>query len=70
VPKLGANVERLTAIPGNVPQLNALPTGCRFHPRCSKAQADCSQKPPALLEAESNRRVRCPYWDAESEITA
>ena len=52
----------LRAIPGNVPQLDALPSGCRFHPRCPKAQADCSQKVPGLIEVESNRWVRCPYW--------
>jgi len=62
VPKLGSDARRLTAIPGNVPQLNALPGGCRFHPRCPKAQAECSQKVPALLEVESNRWVRCPFW--------
>jgi peptide/nickel transport system ATP-binding protein len=70
VPKPGANAERLTAIPGNVPRLNALPAGCRFHPRCSKVQADCSQNIPALFEVEPNRWVRCPYWNVESEITA
>jgi len=70
VPKPGAKAERLTAIPGNVPQMNALPGGCRFHPRCSIAQADCSRKMPAFVEVESNRWVRCPYWDVKSEITA
>ena len=62
VPGLGAETQRLRAIPGNVPQLDALPSGCRFHPRCPKAQADCSQKVPGLIEVESNRWVRCPYW--------
>src|SRR5438477_7681645 len=41
VPKLGRDARRLTSIAGNVPQLNALPSGCRFHPRCPKAQLDC-----------------------------
>src|SRR5438128_188388 len=36
VPKLGRDARRLTSIAGNVPQLNALPSGCRFHPRCPK----------------------------------
>src|SRR5256885_5600069 len=62
VPGLGAETQRLRAIPGNVPQLDALPSGCRFHPRCPKVRADCSQKAPALIEVESNRWVRCPYW--------
>jgi oligopeptide/dipeptide ABC transporter ATP-binding protein len=66
VPKLGSDARRLISIPGNVPQLNALPGGCRFHPRCPKAQAECSQKAPALLEVAPNRRVRCPFWSQDA----
>jgi oligopeptide/dipeptide ABC transporter ATP-binding protein len=62
VPKLGADTQRLRAIPGSVPQLNALPSGCRFHPRCSKAQVECSQKVPAWVEVTPKRWVRCPFW--------
>jgi oligopeptide/dipeptide ABC transporter ATP-binding protein len=62
VPKPGSVARRLKSIPGSVPQLNALPSGCRFHPRCPKVQPDCSRKIPALMEVESNRWVRCPFW--------
>ncbi len=62
VPKLGGGADRLTAIPGNVPNLGQFPSGCRFHPRCPKAQSDCSQKAPELVEVEPGRWVRCPYW--------
>jgi peptide/nickel transport system ATP-binding protein len=62
VPKLGGGDTRLKAIPGNVPNLGAMPAGCRFHPRCPKAQADCSQKAPELVQVEPGRWVRCPYW--------
>jgi oligopeptide/dipeptide ABC transporter ATP-binding protein len=61
-PKLGASGGRLAAIPGNVPALGATPSGCRFHPRCERAQPDCSRTPPALIEVEQGRWVRCPYW--------
>jgi len=64
VPKLGAGETRLTSIRGNVPRLGAFPDGCRFHPRCPKAQPDCSQKPPALTEVQPGRWVRCPYWNS------
>jgi oligopeptide/dipeptide ABC transporter ATP-binding protein len=63
VPSMKADVDRLTAIPGTVPHLGAFPTGCRFHPRCSRAQPDCSQNPPALAEVLPQRRVRCPFWN-------
>jgi peptide/nickel transport system ATP-binding protein len=62
VPQLGHELERLQAIPGNVPNLGQFPSGCRFHPRCPKAQADCSQKAPELVEVEPGRWVRCPLW--------
>jgi oligopeptide/dipeptide ABC transporter ATP-binding protein len=62
VPKLGVGATRLTAIPGTVPHLGEFPSGCRFHPRCPKAQAECSQKMPELVEVEPERFVQCPYW--------
>jgi oligopeptide/dipeptide ABC transporter ATP-binding protein len=62
-PKLGANVDRLANIPGTVPSPGAMPSGCRFHPRCAKARPDCSRNAPELIEVENGRRARCPYWD-------
>ncbi|WP_299294455.1 ABC transporter ATP-binding protein [uncultured Tateyamaria sp.] len=35
--------DRLHQIPGAMPRLDALPTGCAFHPRCPRAQDDCKQ---------------------------
>jgi peptide/nickel transport system ATP-binding protein/oligopeptide transport system ATP-binding protein len=64
VPDLEAEVERLTAIPGTVPLLGAFPSGCRFHPRCPKAQASCSKQAPELASVKVGRRVRCPLWDS------
>ena len=65
VPKLGANTERLTAIGGTVPQLGAFPGGCRFHPRCPKAQPSCATTAPTLEEVMPGRFVRCPLWAEE-----
>lgn len=62
VPKLGGGTTRLSAIPGNVPNLGSFPKGCRFHPRCPKAQAECSASAPALQEVEPGHWVRCPLW--------
>ena len=64
VPKLGTEASRLTAIPGNVPQLGAFPSGCRFHPRCPRAQPECAREAPALVEVEPRRFVRCPLWQS------
>ena len=63
VPKLGAGAARLSAIGGNVPQLGAFPAGCRFHPRCPQAKADCALAAPEWMEVEPGRWVRCPYGE-------
>ena len=62
VPQLGSSADRLTAIGGNVPQLGAFPNGCRFHPRCPKAQPECARQEPEWKEVEPARWVRCPLW--------
>jgi oligopeptide/dipeptide ABC transporter ATP-binding protein len=61
VPKLAAGAARLSSIPGNVPRLGEMPSGCRFAPRCAIAKPECSAALPQLLELETGRWVRCPY---------
>ena len=54
--ELGAKA--LQPIAGQVPPLRAMPGGCRFAPRCPKAQAVCGeQRPPA--EWREGRHVAC-----------
>jgi oligopeptide/dipeptide ABC transporter ATP-binding protein len=65
VPKLRGETDRLSAIPGNVPRIGNFPPGCRFAPRCPMAKPECSEKIPELLEVESGRFVRCPFWKTE-----
>jgi len=63
IPKLGARAERLQSIRGNVPNAARLPNGCKFHPRCERAQDDCAKEPEPTLATTDGRQVRCPYWD-------
>jgi oligopeptide/dipeptide ABC transporter ATP-binding protein len=65
VPKLRGDAGRLAAIPGNVPRLGDFPPGCRFAPRCPIAKPECSEIIPELIEVESGRFVRCPFWKME-----
>jgi peptide/nickel transport system ATP-binding protein len=51
IPRLGADVERLTQIPGSMPRLNAIPAGCAFRPRCAHAFNRCIERPP-LFDAK------------------
>jgi oligopeptide/dipeptide ABC transporter ATP-binding protein len=62
VPRLGAQTQKLRAIPGIVPRLDALPTGCRFSNRCRHAVNSCSTDAPALVEVAAGHWVRCPLW--------
>jgi peptide/nickel transport system ATP-binding protein/oligopeptide transport system ATP-binding protein len=62
VPKLAGGADRLSAIPGNVPRIGNFPPGCRFAPRCPIAKPECSEKIPELVEVETGRWVRCPFW--------
>ena len=43
-----ARGKRLLAIPGFVPPLDQLPTGCAFHPRCPFAEEICKREVPPL----------------------
>ncbi len=61
VPKLSGNMERLSAIPGNVPSLGSFPSGCRFFPRCPSAHPECAITAPQLVEVTPKRWVRCLY---------
>ena len=56
--------QRLAAIPGTVPKLSQLPTGCAFHPRCPVAVPRCQQEEPELKTLAPSHDVRC--WVAES----
>jgi len=60
IPRMDDPTDRLTAISGAVPRLGAFPSGCRFHPRCALAQADCSQRVPEWVATGPQRRIRCP----------
>ena len=59
VPRLD-NVEdtSLHAIPGNPPNLLALPKGCSFRRRCSKAFEACREK-PELRDRGDGQIIRC-----------
>jgi oligopeptide/dipeptide ABC transporter ATP-binding protein len=64
IPRLGERADRLQSIPGAVPNAARLPAGCKFHPRCAIARAQCRQDPePALLTC-GDRQVRCPFAES------
>ncbi|MEE9197047.1 MAG: ABC transporter ATP-binding protein, partial [bacterium] len=50
---------RLQEIPGIVPSLHRLPTGCSFNPRCDKVMGVCREHEPELKEVSPGHKVRC-----------
>ena len=48
-------------IPGEVPSLVAPPAGCRFHPRCDHATAECRVERPGPRDLADGHSVRCHH---------
>jgi peptide/nickel transport system ATP-binding protein len=68
IPTLEAATDRLVQIPGSMPRLTSIPTGCAFNPRCGSAYARCFVERPQALPVEG-RRVACHLYD-EADKTA
>ena len=72
VPRLGTTDERdersgqrLTEIPGIVPTLTRLPSGCAFAPRCPSADDQCTAAVPPYEEKRPGHWAAC--WHADRE---
>jgi peptide/nickel transport system ATP-binding protein len=59
VPSLSDTGRRLAHIPGALPRLGEIPSGCAFHPRCPKASPRCSGERPELALVQ---RTRAACW--------
>ena len=70
VPDPDLPVHRLVTIPGQPPDLTAVPVGCSFAPRCAFAEPACRDQEPVLLPApgEADHVAACirletaPQW--------
>ena len=64
VPVPDPHARRTSPLPkGEIPNPIDPPSGCRFHPRCSIAKADCAQVVPNMRELEPGHYVACHYAD-------
>jgi peptide/nickel transport system ATP-binding protein/oligopeptide transport system ATP-binding protein len=63
VPRVEVQVPELRSIPGNVADLLAPPTGCRFHPRCPFATEECRQGTMPLRQIARDRWTACIHHD-------
>ena len=52
IPDMAVDREQLYQIDGSMPRLNAIPSGCAFHPRCERGfEARCQAERPELMAA-------------------
>jgi peptide/nickel transport system ATP-binding protein/oligopeptide transport system ATP-binding protein len=58
IPRLDTPGQALSAIPGRVPPLDAMPPGCRFAPRCPLKRAGCEAE-QTLAEVAPGHAARC-----------
>lgn len=69
-PSLHDDRRDFTGIPGSPPDLQALPAGCPFAPRCAFTIDRCSASDPDLVPSaavpESDRLVACHRHDADA----
>ena len=56
---LDRRTEEFRTIKGRPPSRVQLPTGCRFHPRCTKVMSNCASTNPSLNKLENGGQVRC-----------
>jgi len=60
IPKVGAEkARRLETIPGRVPDLLALPSGCHFRDRCPRTIAPCATIDPPFEAVQPLHRAAC-----------
>jgi oligopeptide/dipeptide ABC transporter ATP-binding protein len=62
IPRLDGAALRLASIDGAVPNPQALPRGCRFHPRCPFVIDQCREREPPLVEISPGQFAAC--WRA------
>jgi peptide/nickel transport system ATP-binding protein len=60
LPDFGAR-GRFRGVPGVAPSMLAPPSGCRFHPRCPRAEARCASEEPPPLPLGDGRFAACHF---------
>jgi peptide/nickel transport system ATP-binding protein/oligopeptide transport system ATP-binding protein len=59
IPLVDQERPSLAVIPGTVPDLSCLPSGCKFHPRCPHRFAPCDRERPPLIDVGPGHQVAC-----------
>jgi len=59
LPQMAGGEKRLNQIPGMMPSLFAMPSGCSFRPRCEICLEKCTKEVPTLTELANGTQVAC-----------
>ena len=65
IPNPEVDTPRLKPIPGLMPPPNALPEGCRFHPRCEHCMEICKHTAPEAHYDQDGHYVACHLYRKE-----
>ena len=65
IPSLTGDHDRLTQIPGSMPRLDSIPTGCAFNPRCSLTMERCRVEQPELIPTGESQAACWKLLEAE-----
>ena len=68
-PDLATDSTRLHVIPGNVPDLSSLPSGCPFSPRCDKSMNICKREFPDEKVLDGEHRISCWLYSVKEVKT-
>jgi oligopeptide/dipeptide ABC transporter ATP-binding protein len=69
--RLESDVTRpITAIPGQPPLPQQLPSGCPFQPRCPHAIQRCVEEVPAVHTLSDGRTAECHLAETRAEVAA
>ena len=61
IPRLRKEQDRLDFIPGMVPNMYDLPSGCLFAPRCKACKEICRSREPEMKTVGSNHSAACHF---------
>jgi peptide/nickel transport system ATP-binding protein len=68
IPPVAARAARLAQITGSMPRLDAIPAGCAFHPRCSRAFDRCTRERPERLVVAPACEAACWLYAEPAEV--
>lgn len=68
VPSLDKRSGSLTTIPGMVPTIDAMPSGCRFAPRCPFVDESCIRDAPPLRALGEGHDAACVHAPLEASF--